>query len=114
MEGGKLMRYITRGNDEIFIAKVYDEQGNPKDLTNYTIRCEIKEAPEGADLISGVVTKTNPSQGEIQIAFSAADTAKLRANKQYYMDLEFTDPNGKKFNYPKPPEPVMVLGRVTD
>jgi len=105
---------ISKGNDVIIYGTVIDPSTNlPIDLTNYSARCEIKQKA-GIELISGTVTITNSSQGLIQIYFPAGSTILLEPKTDYFIDVEFTDSLGRKFNFPKPPSAVIVYERITD
>jgi len=104
---------ISRGDDEVFNITIKDKNGNPFDLTNYTIKCEIKSKPGGAEAATGTVQVINATQGQIQVTFPASQTSQLTPGI-YYMDIMLQAPGGSVMNYPKPPWQVQVLERITD
>ena len=105
--------FVVRGNDKDFTVRV-KKDGNPVDLTDVDIYCEVKDKPNGTLLFTAIVTKTNPSQGTFKVRFPKTETQNLSPNQRIYFDFRFVFMDGTEKNYPTPPFEAVVVERVTD
>ena len=76
-----------------------DGDGNPKDLTGYTARMQIREDIDAATFILELTTENGRillggATGDIDLYVSATDTAALDFDAAVY-DLEIVPPDGK-------------------
>jgi hypothetical protein len=104
---------IVRGNDKDFTVRL-TMGGVPINIELVEIACEVKDAPGGNLLFSGIVTKTDPVNGVFKVRFPKEATANLVPNRRVYFDFMLTFPDGTVKNYPSPPCEALVIERVTD
>jgi hypothetical protein len=104
---------IVRGNDKDFTVRL-TMRGIPMNIELIEIACEVKDAPGGNLLFSGIVTKTDPENGVFKVRFPKEATANLTPNSRVYFDFMLTFPDGTVKNYPVPPYEALVIERVTD
>lgn len=75
-----------------------DSEGNPFDLTNYTIYAQLREFPESADAIDFTVTESGIT-GYFSISLSAEETSQINFTVGYYdvyMVYDFDHTNVQK------------------
>ena len=104
---------IVKGNDKDFTVKV-TKNGNPINLTDIEIYCEVKDKPNGQLLFTGIVTKTDPEHGIFTVRFPRTATQHLTPNQLVYFDFRFVFTDGSEKNFPTPPIVCNVVDRVTD
>jgi len=104
---------VVKGNDKDFTVRV-KKDGNPIDLTDIEIYCEVKDKPNGQLLFTAIVTKTDPTQGVFKVRFPKSGTQNLSPNQRIYFDFRFVFPDGTEKNFPSPPYDAFVVERVTD
>lgn len=104
---------IVRGNDEEFLVTV-KANGLPVNLTDASVRCEVKDAPGGRLLFEAITVAEDPVNGVIAIKFPSSQTANLRPNSVVYFDILLQLPDGSVKNIPNPPFQAVVVERVTD
>ena len=81
---------IYRGDDEDFDFTFVDGNGDPIDITGWTLFLTIKTAIDnetddsGAVVTKTVTTHTNPTQGETTVSILDTDTNELNAGDYYY------------------------------
>jgi hypothetical protein len=69
---------------------VNDANGNPKDLTNYTARSQLRKSYYSTTAVNFTISITDPTAGEIEMSLSASETANIRAGRYVY-DVEIED-----------------------
>lgn len=98
---------INKGATKVIELTYTDSNNQPKDLTGYNARMQLRKTPTSQDfdleLLSGTATPNSsilgmtPSEGKIRIYISAADSD-LLTSSVYFYDLELyteNDPFGK-------------------
>jgi len=88
---------LTSNNDQIINAYFIDDDGCSLVITGATVYLTIKNLPTDTDA-NAVLKKTytsstfpNASAGEVAITLTKADTASLRGNYLYSIDIKFSD-----------------------
>ena len=69
---------------------VNDANGNPKDLTDYTARSQLRKSYYSTTSVNFEIVITDPASGEIEMSLSASETANIRAGRYVY-DVEIED-----------------------
>jgi hypothetical protein len=69
---------------------VNDANGNPKDLTDYTVRSQLRKSYYSTTAIDFEILVTDPTSGEIEMILSASETSNIRAGRYVY-DVEIKD-----------------------
>ena len=110
----KLKKRITivKGNDKDFTVRV-KKDGNPVDLTDVSIFCEVKDKPNGNLLFNAIITITDAVNGIFKVRFPKEETQNL-ALQRVYFDFRFVFIDGTEKNFPTPPLEAVVVERVTD
>lgn len=98
---------INKGATKVIELTYTDSNNQPKDLTGYNARMQLRKTPTSQDfdleLLSGTATPNSsilgmtPSEGKIRIYISAVDSD-LLTSSVYFYDLELyteNDPFGK-------------------
>jgi hypothetical protein len=71
---------------------VNDANGNPKDLTDYTVRSQLRKSYYSTTAIDFQINVTEPLDGIIEMSISAANTANIRAGRYVYdVEIENTE-----------------------
>jgi hypothetical protein len=74
-------------------VNVSDANGYPKDLTDYTVRSQLRKSYYSTTAIDFVIDVTDPVNGIIEMGLSANTTANIRAGRYVY-DVEIEDSSG--------------------
>jgi hypothetical protein len=72
---------------------VNDGSGFPKDLTDYTVRSQLRKSYYSTTAIDFEIDVINPIDGIIEMELSANTTSNIRAGRYVY-DVEIEDPDG--------------------
>ena len=74
---------------------VNDASGSPKDLTDYTVRSQMRKSYYSTTAIEFVMTVITPLDGLITMELSAETTANIRAGRYVY-DVEIEEDNSSE------------------
>lgn len=91
---------IIQGDDTAIACTFKDEDGNPIDITGYTVYFTVKKKPDADDDDSSAVIKkdvsvhTDPTNGETSIEIAKADTEDVEP-RRYVYDLQLKDASDK-------------------
>ena len=66
---------------------VNDDTGTARDLVGYTVRGQLRRSYYSSNSVTWTAQISTPSEGEITISLSAAQTANLKAGRYVY-DVE--------------------------
>ena len=94
MSAGKHDFVIEAGTDWSPTLWLEEEDGTPKDITDYTAKMHIREKIEGPlikELKDGAGITITGAEGKIQLALTEAETSALQITNGVY-DLELTSP----------------------
>ena len=69
---------------------VNDASGYPKDLSDYTVRSQLRKSYYSTTAIDFQINVTDPLNGIIEMTISAANTSNIRAGRYVY-DVEIED-----------------------
>ena len=69
---------------------VNDANGFPKDLSDYTVRSQLRKSYYSTTAIDFEINVTDPVNGIIEMSISAANTSNIRAGRYVY-DVEIED-----------------------
>jgi hypothetical protein len=69
---------------------VNDADGNSKDLTEYTVRSQLRKSYYSTSAISFNIYLPNPQNGTIEMTLPASVTSNIRAGRYVY-DVEIED-----------------------
>jgi hypothetical protein len=72
---------------------VNDANGYPKDLTDYTVRSQLRKSYYSTTAIDFQINVIDPLEGIIEMSISAANTSNIRAGRYVY-DVEIEDSQG--------------------
>jgi hypothetical protein len=72
---------------------VNDANGYPKDLTDYTVRSQLRKSYYSTTAIDFQITITDSVNGIIEMSISAANTSNIRAGRYVY-DVEIESSQG--------------------
>lgn len=75
------------------IITVRDENGVAQNLVGYTARSQMRKSYYSSTKKDFTVTLTQPANGQITMAMTAANTANLSPGRYVY-DVEIEDPSG--------------------
>jgi len=87
--------YVDQGSFYRTYVTVSNTDGNPLDLTNYTVASQMRKSYQsstGYDFTSSI---TNPIQGRVRIELSS-EQSRLIPSGRYLYDVEVTAPSGEK------------------
>ena len=102
---------IIRGTDYDLSVTLKDGDGTAINITNYTFKSEIRRKKSTGVAASFTITKTNASNGIIQLALTNSTTRSLPVGKLQY-DLVANNGSGDYSQYIK--GDVIVEDMVTD
>lgn len=74
---------------------VNDASGLPKDLTDYTVRSQMRKSYYSTTAIDFVMTVTTPLDGLVTMELNAEATANIRAGRYVY-DVEIEEDNSSE------------------
>ena len=69
---------------------VNDANGSPKDLTNYTVRSQLRKSYYSTTAIDFQINVSDPMNGIIEMSLSSQVTSNIRAGRYVY-DVEIED-----------------------
>lgn len=100
---------IYRGTD-YRKTMTFNLDGDPIDLTNYTIAAQIRKSENAESLVAAFTFDTEPTAGRTTMGLDAETTAEIDPGV-YFWDLKLIDGTGVTdvWIYGK----VVILGRVT-
>lgn len=78
---------IDQGTTFSLTITVADSNGNPLDLTGYTLRAQLRKSYGSTSYTNFTTASATPSDGELTISLTAAQTSGLRAGRYVY-DIE--------------------------
>jgi hypothetical protein len=82
---------IDQGTTYSLSITVSDAAGNVLDLTNYTVRAQMRRSYGATSSVSFTTSKGNdPTDGELTISLSATQTSNLKPGRYVY-DLEIEE-----------------------
>ena len=85
---------LDQGSDFSSTITVEDTIGNPLDLTNYTVRGQVRRTYTSSTSWAFACTKlTSQGQGKIKIDLTPAQTASMRPGRYVY-DVEIVHTSG--------------------
>ena len=79
--------YIDQGTTYSLTITVSDQNGDVKDLTDYTVRGQLRKSYYSSTSTSFTASATSPTDGEITISLTATQTSALKAGRYVY-DIE--------------------------
>lgn len=82
--------YIDQGTTFSFSLIVSDQNGDPKDLSDYTVAAQMRRSYYSNTSISFTASATLPLDGEITISLTAAQTTAMKAGRYVY-DIEISN-----------------------
>jgi hypothetical protein len=82
--------YIDQGTTFSFPIGVGDQNGDPKDLTDYTAAAQMRRSYYTNTAINFTVTVSSPLDGEVTISMTAEQTNAIKAGRYVY-DIEITN-----------------------
>jgi len=69
---------------------VNDANGNPKDLSDYTVRSQLRKSYYSTTAVNFQILIEDPLSGEIEMVLPASETSNIRAGRYVY-DVEIED-----------------------
>jgi hypothetical protein len=79
--------YIDQGTTYSLTITVSDQNGDAKDLTDYTVRGQLRKSYYSNTSTSFTTEASSPLDGEITISLTATQTSALKAGRYVY-DIE--------------------------
>ena len=79
--------YIDQGTTYSLTITVSDQNGDVKDLTDYTVTAQMRKSYYSSTATSFTASATSPTDGEITISLTATQTSALKAGRYVY-DIE--------------------------
>lgn len=79
--------YIDQGTTFSLSVTVSDQNGDAKDLTEYTISSQMRKSYYTSTSTSFTAVASDPTAGEITISLTAAETSDIKAGRYVY-DIE--------------------------
>lgn len=79
--------YIDQGTTYSVTITVTNDAGTARNLTGYTARSQLRKSYYTTSNTTFTVSINNPSEGEIDLSLSAAQTANIKAGRYVY-DVE--------------------------
>jgi hypothetical protein len=79
--------YIDQGTTYSLTITVSDQNGDVKDLTDYTVSAQMRKSYYSSTATSFTATASSPTDGEVTISLSATQTSALKAGRYVY-DIE--------------------------
>jgi hypothetical protein len=81
--------YIDQGTTFSLSLMVNDQNGDPKDLTDYTAAAQMRKSYYTNTSVSFTAEITLPEDGEVTISLTAVQTSAIKAGRYVY-DIEIT------------------------
>ena len=79
--------YIDQGTTFSLAITVSDQNGDVKDLTEYTVRGQLRKSYYTSTSVNFTATASTPLEGEITISLTATQSSALKAGRYVY-DIE--------------------------
>jgi hypothetical protein len=79
--------YIDQGTTYSLTITVSDQNGDVKDLTDYTVTAQMRKSYYSSTATSFTASASSPTDGEITISLTATQTSALKAGRYVY-DIE--------------------------
>lgn len=84
--------YIDQGTTFSLSIAVNDQNGDPKDLTDYTAASQMRKSYYTNTAINFTADVTLPEDGEVTISLTAEETSAIKAGRYVY-DIEISNPD---------------------
>jgi hypothetical protein len=81
--------YIDQGTTFSLSLVVNDQNGDPKDLSDYTVAAQMRKSYYTNTSISFTAAVSLPEEGEVTISLTAVQTSAIKAGRYVY-DIEIT------------------------
>lgn len=81
---------IDQGTTYTVTIGITDEAGSPRNLTGYTARSQMRRSYYTNSNVAFTANILNPSDGEVTLSLSSAQTSALRLGRYVY-DLELVE-----------------------
>lgn len=81
--------YIDQGTTYSLSITVSDQNGDIKDLTEYTAAAQMRKSYYSSGATSFTASISSPTDGEVTISLTATQTSALKAGRYVY-DIEIT------------------------
>jgi hypothetical protein len=81
--------YIDQGTTFSLSVIVSDQNGDPKDLTDYTVAAQMRKSYYTSTAIDFTAEASIPEDGEVTISLTAEQTSAIKAGRYVY-DIEIT------------------------
>lgn len=95
---------IVEGDDESIPVTFSDENGDPIDITGWTVSLTIRGATDSSPVIErDITTHDDATNGQTSFSLSASDTAGLAGTKRYDIQVVKSDGTTK----------TIVLGTIS-
>jgi hypothetical protein len=79
--------YIDQGTTYSLTITVSDQNGDVKDLTDYTVTAQMRKSYYSSTATSFTASASSPTDGEVTISLTATQTSALKAGRYVY-DIE--------------------------
>ena len=79
--------YIDQGTTYSLTITVSDQNGDVKDLTDYTVSAQMRKSYYSSTATSFTASASSPTDGEVTISLTATQTSALKAGRYVY-DIE--------------------------
>lgn len=79
--------YIDQGTTYSLTITVSDQNGDIKDLTDYTVAAQMRKSYYSSTATSFTATASSPTDGEVTISLTATQTSALKSGRYVY-DIE--------------------------
>ena len=81
--------YIDQGTTFSISVEVSDQNGDPKDITDYTATAQMRKSYYTNAHVDFTAEITSPLDGEVTISLTAAESSLLKAGRYVY-DIEIS------------------------
>lgn len=87
---------VRKGRDFVEQYDFQNDDGTPMDLTGYTVKAEMREAPslDSPLIVAFSVSIPTPANGQVTLSLTDIQTAALGSYSKAYYDIMLTDPSG--------------------
>lgn len=87
--------YIDAGSDYTNIITIDSAGGPPLNLTDYTVRSQIRKSYSSSTAYNFTASVLNAAEGQIRLTMTAAQTELIPPGRWLY-DVEITSPSGAR------------------
>ena len=84
--------FIDQGATFTLSFTVYDDDGLPRNITNFTVRSQMRRSYYSSANTTITATVSNPAEGEVMLDLSATQTTVLKPGRYVY-DVELVSTN---------------------